>query len=266
MKKEELIQKVIWAVWNLKEAAPLIHVIPNQVSAAFVADSLRAAGARPLMAMDREEIEEISFHADGLNVNMGQPSKEKTDTAIAALQAANRANIPIVYDPVGAGASKQRMQWNQQIIKAGWSGIVKGNITEISALKNGVIKHSGVDALSEDGVELPLLNGFLSVITGKNDMISDGTHMIRLHHKGDIEPLVGTGCVAGALCCAYAAVAGDNMVGAVAGLAMMAYVQDAAKNLPYGSRKTALLDNINQPERNRFEEWLEQSMVLENNN
>lgn len=264
MKKEELIHTMLEAVWNLKEAAPLIHVIPNQVSAAFVADVLRAAGARPLMATDREEIEEIASHADGLNVNMGQPSKEKADTAILALQAASQAGIPIVYDPVGAGASKARLKWNKQILEAGWTGIVKGNATELSALTTDTIKHSGVDALPEDNAESPLLPGFLTAITGKTDIITDHQNKIYLHHPTNIEPIVGTGCAAGALCCGYAAALNNALLGTATGLALMAYAQEEASNHPYGSRKAALLDHINQPDRQRLEAWLHQCIKLEN--
>lgn len=264
MKKEELIQKVLAAVWNLKEAAPLIHVIPNQVSAPFVADALRASGARPLMATDREEIKEITSHADGLNVNMGQPSQEKTETAILALQAATQAGIPIVCDPVGAGASKARLEWNRQILAADWTGIVKGNTTELSALTTGTIKHSGVDALPEDNTESPVLAGFITAITGKTDIITDSQYKIYLPHQGNMEPIVGTGCAAGALCCAYAVVSRSNLIGTITGLALMAYAQEEVRSLSYGSRKAALLDQINQPDRHCLEDWLYQTVLLEN--
>ena len=264
MKKEELVQKVLEAVWNLKETAPLIHVIPNQVSASFTADTLRAAGARPLMATDREEIEEITSHADGLNVNMGQPSKEKAETALLALQAATQAGIPIVYDPVGAGASRARLEWNCKILAAGWTGIVKGNTTELSALTTGTIKYSGVDALPDDNLECQTLPGFITAITGMTDLITDSQHKIYLPHKENIEPIVGTGCAAGALCCAYAVVSRSNLIGTITGLALMAYAQEKVRSLPYGSRKTVILDRINEPDRHSLEEWLYQSISLLN--
>ena len=49
-------------------------MIANYVTASFCADVMAAMGARPLMAQAPEEMEEITGSADGLAVNLGQPS------------------------------------------------------------------------------------------------------------------------------------------------------------------------------------------------
>ena len=61
----------------VKDQAPLVHMIANYVTASFCADVMAAMGARPLMAQAPEEMEEITGSADGLAVNLGQPSEEK---------------------------------------------------------------------------------------------------------------------------------------------------------------------------------------------
>ena len=61
----------------VKDQAPLVHMIANYVTASFCADAMAAIGARPLMAQAPEEMEEITGSADGLAVNLGQPSEEK---------------------------------------------------------------------------------------------------------------------------------------------------------------------------------------------
>ena len=61
----------------VQDQAPLVHMIANYVTASFCADAMAAMGARPLMAQAPEEMEEITGSADGLAVNLGQPSEEK---------------------------------------------------------------------------------------------------------------------------------------------------------------------------------------------
>ena len=97
----------------VKDQAPLVHMIANYVTASFCADVMAAMGARPLMAQAPEEMEEITGSADGLAVNLGQPSEEKYLACERALQTAGNLGLPAVLDPVGAGASGYRgfMAW-----------------------------------------------------------------------------------------------------------------------------------------------------------
>ena len=94
---QEIFQKI-------KEKQPLIHMIPNAVSVSLCADGLSALGARPLMAVAPQEMEEIVSQADGIVVNLGQLTLEKREAAYIALKTAVREEKPVVLDPVGCGA------------------------------------------------------------------------------------------------------------------------------------------------------------------
>lgn len=50
---------------------PLIHNITNYVAMNFVANSLLAIGASPIMARAQEEVEEISSKSNALALNLG---------------------------------------------------------------------------------------------------------------------------------------------------------------------------------------------------
>ena len=78
----------------VKDQAPLVHMIANYVTASFCADVMAAMGARPLMAQAPEEMEEITGSADGLAVNLGQPSEEKYLACERALQTAGNLGLP----------------------------------------------------------------------------------------------------------------------------------------------------------------------------
>ena len=88
----------------VKDQAPLVHMIANYVTASFCADVMAAMGARPLMAQAPEEMEEITGSADGLAVNLGQPSEEKYLACERALQTAGnlgRRGVRIPEKSVG---------------------------------------------------------------------------------------------------------------------------------------------------------------------
>ena len=90
---------------NIRQEKYLIHMIPNTVSASLCADGLAALGARPLMAVAPEEMEEIAAQADSCVVNLGQLNQEKTAAAETVLSFAAKEGKPIVVDPVGCGLS-----------------------------------------------------------------------------------------------------------------------------------------------------------------
>lgn len=60
----------------IEEKHPLIHNITNYVAMNFVANSLLAIGASPIMARALEEVEEISSRCDALALNLGIPEKK----------------------------------------------------------------------------------------------------------------------------------------------------------------------------------------------
>lgn len=62
---------------NIKEHSPLIHCITNYVTINDVANIILAAGGSPIMAEEKEEVEEITRMCDGLVLNIGTLQKKK---------------------------------------------------------------------------------------------------------------------------------------------------------------------------------------------
>ena len=94
----------------VKDQAPLVHMIANYVTASFCADAMAAMGARPLMAQAPEEMEEITGSADGLAVNLGQPSEEKY---LACERLVRSAEGKQLRDPHGAHRSRRPQRSGQ---------------------------------------------------------------------------------------------------------------------------------------------------------
>ena len=93
---------------SIRSAAPLVHCIANYVTVNDVANVLLAAGARPIMADDPEEVEEITELCAGLCLNIGTLNARTIPAMMAAGRHARTLARPVVLDPVGAGASRLR--------------------------------------------------------------------------------------------------------------------------------------------------------------
>ena len=101
---------------KLKSRSPLIHNITNMVTINDVANIELACGARPIMAMAPQEMDEVTGICDGLNLNIGTPSEERFEAMRIAARMAAKKNIPIVLDLVGVGVSRFRMDFVMSLL------------------------------------------------------------------------------------------------------------------------------------------------------
>src|ERR671922_1793016 len=90
---------------SIRAQKPLVHQITNYVVMNETANATLALGALPVMAHAREEVEEMVGLAGALAINIGTLSPHWVDAMLAAGKAANAKGVPVVLDPVGAGAT-----------------------------------------------------------------------------------------------------------------------------------------------------------------
>src|SRR3954447_4931325 len=95
---------------QLRKRKPLVHQITNYVVMNETANATLAIGALPVMAHAREEVEEMVALAGALVINIGTLSPPRVESMLVAGRAAGDRGIPIVLDPVGAGATRYRTE------------------------------------------------------------------------------------------------------------------------------------------------------------
>lgn len=190
---------------QLREKRPLVHHITNEVVMNFSANGLLAFGGSPVMAKEQEEVEEIATVANALVLNIGTIRKEDIETMIKAGQAANEAGVPVLLDPVGAGATVFRKNAVQRIVKEVDVAVVKGNAGEIAALADIPLKVKGVDT-EEDGDAEEIASEAskslqtMVVVTGETDAISDGVEWTTSSYGTPLlGSITGAGCLLGSL-------------------------------------------------------------------
>src|SRR5437764_7931782 len=100
----------------MRERKPLVHQITNYVVMNETANATLALGALPVMAHAQAEVEEMVAIAGALVINIGTLSPHWVDAMLAAGRAANDRGVPVVLDPVGAGATGYRTEPARRIL------------------------------------------------------------------------------------------------------------------------------------------------------
>jgi hydroxyethylthiazole kinase len=204
------------AVKDIRERAPVIHNITNYVVMNTSANALLALGASPVMAHAEEEMVDMVGIASALVINIGTLSRAWIASMFKAAEHAAKLGIPIVLDPVGAGATPYRTNTARELVAATRPTIIRGNASEIMALCGDRAKTKGVDSTeaSGDAVEAAQsLHGSLGsviCISGETDYILGGGEIFKIRNGHPMMTRVtGLGCTATALCGAFAALASD---------------------------------------------------------
>jgi hydroxyethylthiazole kinase len=197
----------------IRERAPLVHNITNYVVMNVTANALLAIGASPVMAHAVEEVEEMAGIASALVLNIGTLSSSWIEAMFRAGRVAKQRQIPIVLDPVGAGATKLRTETSLRILEELSPTIVRGNASEIRALGGASSATKGVDSThqSDEALEsaraLAARYGCVVSVSSATDLVVDGQSVARIDNGRPLMARVtGSGCSASALTGAFAAV------------------------------------------------------------
>jgi hydroxyethylthiazole kinase len=207
----------------LRERKPLVHQITNYVVMNETANATLALGALPVMAHAEEEVEEMTSVAGALVLNIGTLSQPWIEAMLLAAKAANAAGVPVVLDPVGAGATRFRTETAKRILDDADIAIVRGNAAELATLAGREAEIRGVESIgaSDSGAELAtaaaVALGCVAAVTGPVDHVSDGEQVIAIRNGHELLGTVsGTGCMATAITGCFVAVAPDRPLEAAA--------------------------------------------------
>lgn len=217
------IQAHTQIISNIRQKSPLIHCITNYVTANDVANMLLAIGGSPIMADGIMEVEDIVGISRGLMINIGTLNENKLESMIKAGKRAGKLGLPVVFDPVGAGAARFRTQAAFRILNEFPCRVIRGNASEIKALVCGLASTGGVDADKRDGLQEENLDYFLDLgkqlsrktgavtaITGAADIVTDGSRSFIIRN-GDpfMGRITGSGCMLDGIIAAFCA-SGEN--------------------------------------------------------
>jgi hydroxyethylthiazole kinase len=205
---------------RIRERTPLIHNITNFVVMNETANVLLSLGASPVMAHAIEEVREMVAYAGALVLNIGTLEESWIEAMLAAGAEANARGIPVVLDPVGAGATRLRTMTTERIRSAVRVAVVRGNAAELATIAGMEAQIRGVDAIvAGDPVSAARLAaarfGGTAVVSGAVDYVADATRVAEVHNGHPLMGrITGSGCMATAIVGAFLAVERDPFLAA----------------------------------------------------
>lgn len=222
----DLSTKAAASLAALRETKPLIHNITNMVVMNETANALLCIGALPVMAHALPEVEEMVGFAGALVLNIGTLTDELVDAMVLAGKKANELGVPIVLDPVGAGATKMRTVACERLLSELKISIVRGNSAEVAILAGLQGEIRGVESIGAgaDNAEVAAAfarqYGCVAAITGVVDTVADGERLYQVSNGHALMGQVtGTGCMSTTMVAAFAAAEKDYAFAAAAALA-----------------------------------------------
>ncbi|MCL6517063.1 hydroxyethylthiazole kinase [Alicyclobacillus sp.] len=204
------------AAWlnRVREARPLVHNITNLVVTNVAANGLLAIGASPVMAHAKQEVADMARIAGAVALNMGTLDEDIVEAMELAGRAANGAGVPVVFDPVGVGATPYRDEAARRLTERVKLAMLRGNAGEIGVLIGAGGQVKGVDSEGAAS-DLPQAmrryaeaRGCAVIATGPTDYVTDGRRVWALSNGHPLmAAITGSGCIATAILGAFAAVA-----------------------------------------------------------
>ena len=190
----------------IRERKPLVHNITNYVVMNETANAILALGALPVMAHAKDEVREMVGLAGSLVLNIGTLSEDWIEAMLLAGAEANARGVPVVLDPVGAGATKYRTDTAKRILDTLDVAVLRGNAGEVATLVGVDAEVRGVESVGGGGDPAELARqaaktlGVVASVTGPVDHVSDGERDAAVANgHALLASITGTGCMSTAL-------------------------------------------------------------------
>ena len=218
---EEIAKRIAQLAPAVREQSPLVHCITNYVTVNDVANGLLAIGASPIMSDDLDDVDDIARLASAVDLNIGTLNHRTVTSMRHAGKVANAEDIPVILDPVGAGASRMRNEAVSRLLEEVQFAVIRGNASELGFIAGLEVSTKGVDASEEDisrdvvslARDVAWKYNTTVALTGPVDVITNGTETVRIMNGHPmLKSVTGTGCVTTALVGAWVAAARSSVL------------------------------------------------------
>ncbi len=251
------------AVTAVGELSPLVHHLTNDVTTSETANATLHWGGLPVMADAPAEAGDMAAGADAVVINTGTATTTDIGAMVDAGQRANEADVPVILDPVGYGATPHRVESVGRLLDAVAFDVIKGNVGEVRGLAGEEATVKGVESVDdgESGVAdaaraLAAETGATVVASGSTDVVADvdgAAYQLTVGHER-MGSFVGSGCMLASTLGTVAALTRetDGPVSTATEAALVATVayglagEQAATTEPPGpaSYRTAFMDAV----------------------
>ena len=242
---------------DVREKCPLVHAITNYVTVNDVANAILAVGASPIMSDELKDVGDIVSISSALVINIGTLNERTVASMLAAGRKANELQVPVVLDPVGAGASSFRSHTVDTLLENISFAVIRGNLSEMAYIAGKVSGTKGVDSsLTEQDADpeavarsIAARTGAVAAITGRVDTVTDGRRLARISSGcAEMGRITGTGCMLSGIIGGFAGACKDTFMAVAEAVAAMGsagiIARDRAGSMGTGSLRVALIDAL----------------------
>ncbi|MBS9338124.1 hypothetical protein G6R29_00535 [Fructobacillus sp. M2-14] len=172
---------------KMRNNPAMVIMNSNHVTEQLVADAISYLGGSPLANDDERDDETLVGLASAVVINMGTTKKESHERALRLGKVAKKLGKPVVFDPVGAGASNLRRLNAIDTMKQVQPEVVRGNLSEIAALLMNEQSALGIDSTSHANA-VQVAKAYAKqeevwvVISGEVDVVTDGETVYELRN------------------------------------------------------------------------------------
>lgn len=190
----------------------------NEVASNFSANGIIAIGASPSISNTPMEAAEMGKNADAVVLNLGTLSEDRAEAMMIAGKAANKANVPVLLDPIAVGASKFRTEVIYNLLEELKIDIICANLGEIAVLGDALERMDSPDAVITENdpvVAEKVAQTYDTIVisTGKTDVITNGTDTtLCMNGHEMLQNITASGCVLTSVVGAFAAVSEGNLL------------------------------------------------------
>lgn len=239
---EDLLARVPSIIEKHASSSTLSHNMTNTVVQNFAANVCLATGSSPIMSLNGAEAGDLAKLGGGLVINMGTITTDIMSAYKAGVAAYNAAGNPVLFDPVGGGATSVRRESIKALLKAGFFDVIKGNEGEIGAVAGASnVQQRGVDSgpsTSDAAQKADMVKALAKrercvvLMTGATDYLSDGDCILAISNGSSLlGKITGSGCALGAVISSYVAVhREDKLLAALAGILHYEIAAEQAEN------------------------------------
>ncbi len=235
---------------TVREKRPLVCQITNNVTINDCANITLCAGGSPVMSDILADAIEMVGMASALVLNIGTVNDDTIEIMVSAGKVANDCSIPVILDPVGAGATGYRSRAAEGILRSVEVDVIKGNAGEIASLlgQKGKVRGVDSDASAEGNIctELAKKLNLIVGMSGETDYVSDGKNTHALSNGIPMMDMVsGTGCMLSSVVGCFVGANGVSADSVSSAISAFTVAGETAKgyNGP-GTFKAALLDSL----------------------
>lgn len=254
-------------IGTVRERQPLVYSITNYVTVNDCANAILAVGGSPIMSDEIKEAGEIAGNASAVVINIGTLNERTVEAMLAAGEAANKRGVPVVLDPVGAGATKYRTEVTKLLLSRIKFAAIRGNVSEIGAIYKGKSSNKGVDAGAMDIMDindvakmaksLSADTGAVIAVTGKVDVVADKDTAYAVYNGSYyMSKITGCGCMLSCVLGAFCGGVDSHLEAVVCAVSAMGVAGEIAekKMEGTGSFRMHLIDGLSNMCENIFNE------------